>query len=364
MKFLNDVKNQILSMVDKNLDLFIDHYPHVSTNLLYKPEKNALWTASFFPGMCFLAYDITGDQKYLKHSEAYLDSFEQRLDDKVHISHDLGFEFTLSCVANYKLTGNQRAYDLAMRASDMLVERYHEKGKYIQAWGPIGSVYPDVKIIIDTMMNLPLLYWTGQDEKVQIARNHAQTSSHTLIRPDFTSFHTYLMNPETGEAVCGKTHQGNRDASVWARGQAWAIYGYALSYKYTKDPWFLTVSKETANVFMAHLPADFVAYWDFDFTDQNPDIRDTSAAAIAACGLLELSSHMTEQEAQPYLAAADAIIRSLAENYLNQDLKAYSGVLTEGVYHRNDGARECVIWGDYFYFEAIVRLLKDWNHFW
>lgn len=363
---MNEVYKQaleeVLKITEKNLDVFVDTYPHVSRNHHYTGEENALWTASFYPGMCYLAYEVTGDPVFLKNQKAILDSFEDRLKNRVHITHDLGFLYSLSCALLYKNTGSKRAYEIACKAADMLAERYHEKGKYIQAWGDIGAGYPDVKIIIDTMLNLPLLYWSVKDSHKQIAQNHAETAAKYLIRPDYTSYHTYLMNPETGEAVCGKTHQGYADESTWARGQAWAVYGFALSYRYTKQVQFLTVAKETAAVFIKNLPENRIPYWDFTFTDANPDIRDTSAGAIFACGLLELCSHVSDEEAAKYRNIAEEIIAKLFESYTTRDLKESNGVLKEGMYHRNDGAGECVIWGDYYYMEALVRIVKKQHH--
>lgn len=364
-KIFRDAWSDVQAMVEKNLDVFVKQYPHVSRNNVYPPEENGLWTCSFYPGMCYLAYEMSGDEKFLRHVPDYLDSFEERLDTRHGISHDLGFLYTLSCVSAYKLTGNERAYQIAMRAADMLCERYNEKGHYIQAWKEMGVGYPDVKIIIDTMLNLPLLYWTGREPMVTIAKNHAHTAADYLIRDDFTSYHTYLMDPETGRGVEGKTHQGYRDESTWARGQAWAVYGFALSYRYTKDERFLQVARNTAKVFLDNLPADYVPYWDFDFTDENPDIRDTSAAAIAACGLLELMNYVPEDEAAHYRDMTVKMLESLYRNYSANTIEGANGVLREGVYHRNDGANECVIWGDYFYAEALVRILKgNWNLYW
>lgn len=353
-----------LSIIRKDLDIFTERYPHVSVNNVYSPEENWLWTSSFYPGMCYLAYEITGDKEFLKHEKDYRKSFGRRVRERIGISHDLGFLYTLSCVADYKLTGSKEAYELAMEAADVLAERYNEKGRYIQAWGDIGISYPDVKIIIDTMMNLPLLYWTGKDNLFEIAKNHAYTAGDYLIRPDFSSYHTYLMRPETGEAVEGRTHQGHRDESTWARGQAWAVYGFAISYRYTQERAFLEIAENAAEVFLQNLPADYVVYWDFDFNDENPDIRDTSAAAIFVCGLLELCQFVNEEQAAGYMKYVDKIMTSLSENYTTKGNPEANGILTDGMYHRFDGSEECTIWGDYFYMEALVRLNKEWNPYW
>lgn len=255
--------------------LYTRRYPHVSTlpaeGLRYTPEENNIWTSSFFPGMMCLAAKRTGDAAFLQYKDDYIASFKARLDERVGISHDLGFLYTLSAVALYKLTGDEEARALALRAADMLCERYNEKGRYIQAWGEFNVGTPYVKIIVDTMLNLPLLFWasetTGNARYADIATAHAHTCADYLVREDYSSFHTYLMDPATGKAVEGRTHQGFHDNTTWARGQAWVVTGFALAYTYTKEPRFLEVSRKAAEVFLQNLPADFVPYWDFTFND-------------------------------------------------------------------------------------------------
>lgn len=303
--------------------LYTRRYPHVSTlpaeGLRYTPEENNIWTSSFFPGMMFLAARRTGDAAFLQYKDDYLASFRARLDDRIGISHDLGFLYTLSAVALYKLTGDEEAKTLALRAADMLCERYNEKGRYIQAWGKFNVGTPYVKIIVDTMLNLPLLFWagetTGEARYTDIATAHAHTCADYLVREDYSSFHTYLMDPATGKAVEGRTHQGFHDNTTWARGQAWVVTGFALAYTYTKEPRFLEVSRRAAEVFLQNLPADFVPYWDFTFNDHIPDIRDSSAASIFTCGLLELAQYVDNAEAARDRAAARTIVRSLYDHY-------------------------------------------------
>lgn len=351
-------------------DLYTDRYPHISTipaeGLNYVPEENTAWTGAFFPGMMYLAYDRTGDQAFLAHANDYLDSFEQRIDNRIGISHDLGFLYTLSCVALYKLTGNERARTVALKAAAVLSERYNEKGRYIQAWGEVGEGTPCVKIIVDTMLNLPLLFWAGQEggdkRYTDIATAHAHTCADYLVRDDFSSFHTYLMDPVSGKAIEGRTHQGFRDQSTWARGQAWAVAGFALAYRYTQEPRFLEVSRRTAEVFIENLPADFVPYWDFSFNDRIPDLRESSAASVFTCGLLELADQTGGEAAERYRAAARTVVRGLYDHYFLHDPDRI-GLLTDGVYHRLLGPI-CTIWGDYFFYETLIRLQKDWVRFW
>lgn len=357
-----------LKKLEQNLDKFIYQYPHVSMNNIYSPMKNQLWTASFFPGIAYLACEITRDKSYIKYADEYVKCFKWRLENGHTVTHDLGFLYTLSCAANYKITGNNYAREIGIKAADILAGRYNEKGRYIQAWGDIGLKYPDVKIIIDTMLNLPLLYWasdeTGNVRYRDIAVNHGFTAAENLVRKDASTYHTYLMNPDTGEAVIGKTHQGRHDESTWARGQGWAVYGFALCYRHTGDPYFLDVAIKTANFFINNLPEDFVPYWDFSFDDKEQDIKDSSAAAILLCGLLELAKYLEGWEKELYFKVVYKIIEALYVKYSTKTNFDSNGLILHGMYHRNDGADECTIWGDYFYFETLVRLLKDWKSYW
>ena len=353
--------------------VYVDRFPHVSTlpaeGLRYLPEENTAWTSSFFPGMMYLAYDRTGDRAFLAHAEEYLASFANRLEQKIGVSHDFGFLYTLSCVALYKLTGNERARAVALGAADVLAGRYNEKGRYLQAWGEYGVGTPYVKIIVDTMMNLPLLFWagevTGDARYTEIATAHAHTCADYLVREDFTSFHSYLMDPVTGRAVEGRTVQGFHDNTTWARGQSWVVTGFALAYRYTGQARFLEVSRKAAAVFLENLPADHVPYWDFVFNDRVPDLRDTSAAAIFICGMLELADLLRAQapaQAEAYHAVARTMVRALYDRYFLHDPDRL-GVLTDAIFHRQEGP-VCTIWGDYFFYEALIRLQKEWRRYW
>ncbi len=345
---------------------FTDRFPHITTTapkgLKYPPELNKLWTSSFFPGMLYLAYDRTQNPTFLANADAHLRSFTERLNNRIGISHDLGFLYTLSSVALYKVTGREDAKAAAQAAADVLAERYNEKGRFIQAWGKMGEGNPYVKMIVDTMLNLPLLFWSANEAHHEMALNHANTCADYLVRNDYSSYHTYLMDPESGKAIVGRTHQGYRDESTWARGQAWIVTGFALAYSYTQEPRFLEVAQKSAEVFLKNLPADHVPYWDFTFTDDVPDIRDTSAASIFTCGLLELAKYSTPDLAETYRNHVYTIVRSLYDHYFLHDPDRIC-VLTNGMFHRDSGSTG-TIWGDYFFYETLIRLQKDWDKFW
>jgi unsaturated chondroitin disaccharide hydrolase len=274
-------------------------------------------------------------------------------------------------VAAYKVTGAQIAKETALQAADLLITRYFDKAGIIQAWGDLNDPEQRGRMIIDCCMNLPLLYWaaqiTGNNHYYQIAHQHAQQAASYLVREDASTFHTFYMDVDTGQPRFGKTCQGYDDDSCWARGQAWGIYGFALSYLYTGNSVFLNIGKKITHYFLNRLPEDQICYWDLVFTEGYED-RDSSAAAIAACGLLEFSKRLpfSDELKQIYENAALLIIRSLAENYTTLGLGNSNGILDHAVYNkpRHEGVDECNIWGDYFYFEALVRLLKDWKLYW
>lgn len=289
--------------------------------------------------------------------------------------HDMGFLFSLSCVAAYKLAGSERGKEAALMAADHLAERYREKGQFLQAWGNVGEP-AEYRLIIDCLLNLPILYWasevTGERRYAQMAENHIKTAMKCILREDDSTYHTYFINMETGEPAYGVTHQGNRNNSAWARGQAWGIYGIALSYHYLRDDSYIDLFVRVTDFFIHHLPDDLIPYWDFDFDTGSQEPRDSSAAAVAVCGILEMIKYLDEDRAKKYKGAADRIMAALIEKCGNRDLESSNGILLHGTYARDSkentckdrGVDECNTWGDYFYMEALTRMLSDWKMYW
>jgi unsaturated chondroitin disaccharide hydrolase len=354
-----------IKKIEKNLDEFINLFPHVSRHNTYIKEKNRIWTSSFWVGMVYLAYNYTKKEDFLKHSPEYLSSFEERLTSNFIKTHDLGFLYILSSVALYKLKSDEKARILGINAAEKLANRYNSKGKYIEAW---RSKDRKVDLMIDTMMNLPLLFWSSEETKndkfKEIACNHAYTTEKILIRKDGSSYHIGIMDDIAGKLIKAKTFQGRYDESTWSRGQAWALYGFALCYKYTKNKLFLDTSIKTANYFINNVSKDMIPYWDLSFTEEDCELKDSSAASIASCGLLELSNQLGNKGVV-YKKAAYKIIRTLYKNYfIHIENNKFNGLIKHGVYHINDGADEQTIWGDYFYLESLVRMNMDWVSFW
>lgn len=350
-----------LNAIDKNIDYFTSGFPHVSSNGIYQQEDNKLWTASFFPGTTYLAYSHTRDRKYLRMNRFYLDSFRDRCISGHMSTHDIGFLFMLTYAYEYTIKPTVELLEVIVSAANALIKRYNSNGKYIQAWGEIDTSDNKTQIIIDCMMNLEFLFFTseitGDDLYKRVAVEHAKTSSMTLVRPDGSTYHTYYIDTQTGAYLYGETHQGNRNESTWARGQAWSIYGFVKAYEGSNDPYFLSVARRSAEFYISNLPEDKINYWDFDFNDDKKDIRDTSASAIAICGLLKLGKLIGEPL---YISEAKRILNKLIDDYMNIDQNKGSGLIREGMYHRDHGFNEYTSWGDYYFFEALL-MMKDFG---
>lgn len=368
-----DAYRNSLKKIDANLLVFTAKFPApCSKNNVYPGIDDIEWTSSFWTGMLWLAYERTGDDKYRQIAAKHLEGYRKRIHERIATdTHDLGFLFSLSCVAAYKLTGDEEAKQTALEAADLLITRYFEKPGIIQAWGDLNNPEQRGRMIIDCLMNLPLLYWatevSGDQKYSGYAYNHAKQAAKYLVREDASTYHTYYLDPVSGAPLRGKTCQGYSDNSCWARGQAWAIYGFVLSYIYTKDWDFIELAKKLANYYLNRLPEDNVVYWDLVFNDSNEE-RDSSAAAIGACGLLELVKHLPKDDlnCDSYRNAALNILASLINQYSVKDSDHSNGLLLHAVYNKpkGEGVDECCIWGDYFYCEALVRVLKDWNLYW
>ncbi|WP_313693519.1 glycoside hydrolase family 88 protein [Halorarum halobium] len=371
---LRRARSDAIARIGENLDTFHDEFPGPSSDdLVYAPTDNRDgWTTSFWTGLCWLAYEVTGEARFREAAEAQLETFERRLESGDVETHDLGFLYTLSAVAGHRLTGTERYRSAALAAADLLVDRFWEAPGLIQAWGDHEAeedTWNRGRMIVDTMMNLPLLFWasetTGDSTYASVAETHARTNAEHVVRADGSTFHTFKCDVETGAPIGGETAQGYDADSRWSRGQTWAIYGYALAADYTNERAYARLSARLANHYLSNVEADCVPRWDFDAPAEQ-DWRDSSAAAIAACGLDELARQLplADRRAASYRNAALETLGSLAEHYTTEGLDS-NGLLTEGAYDPTDGDYdECCIWGDYFYLEALVRATDQWDRYW
>jgi len=283
---LDEVLQRALARVQANRDAFGDAFPTTGAPV-YQTAGNNHWMTGFWPGMLWLTYHATGDASLREKAESLYPSFVARLDNHVSLIHDLGFIYLLSCRAHWMLTGDEDARATALHAARELASRFNPRGGYIQAWGEIGQEPEAGRMIIDCMMNLNLLYWaseqTGDPGYQEMARRHARTSQTHLMRPDGSFYHTFFFDPHTGTPLYPKNHQGYADESAWARGQAWAIYGFALSAEWTGDESFLTTAQKVADFFLTASPPDRTPLWDFPGSDGFCGSRQNEAKLAENC---------------------------------------------------------------------------------
>jgi len=367
---ISDAIKKVDYMIETLGDNFAEHY---SVNNVYAAVENVKgWNTGFWTGILWIVYELTGDNKYKELALKHIPSFSKRIIEKLGVNHhDMGFLYIPSCVAAYKLTGDEDAKQAAIMAADHLISRYQEKGQFIQAWGNMSDP-EDYRLIVDCLLNIPLLYWassvTGNEKYADIAYKHFRTTIENVIREDASSYHTFYMDPETGAPVKGATAQGAFDNSIWARGQAWCIYGIMLTRCYVVDPDAVQICKKVANFYLNRLPSDYVPFWDLVFNDGAEEPRDSSSASIAICGILEMIKYLPDDDPDKsmYINAVDLMMNSLYENYSTKDNAQSNGLLMHAVYSKPDnvGVDECNIWGCYFYMEALIRMKKNWKLFW
>lgn len=361
-----------LTTVDRNLQAFVDTYPADATENGRYPVRRARhgypegshtgWTTGFWAGQLWLAYDLTQDAKYREAGDIQIERFADRLRESIDLDHhDVGFLYTLSCVAAWRRTESQLARETALQAADQLMTRFLPGAGVLQAWGALDDPEQRGRTIVDSLMNLPLLYWTseqtGDPRYATAATRHAEQVMTHMVRPDGSTYHTFYFDVDSGAPRYGRTHQGHRDESTWSRGQAWAMYGFALAYRYTGDERFLQTAERCADLFLANTPLDNVVYWDFDFAEGSAEPRDSSASAIAACGMLETGK--TQKASQ--------LVDSLWRVCATRGLSDSNALLLHGTQNNNSGVGvdEGNLWGDYFYLEALTRLSQpDWIPYW
>ncbi|MGF6259014.1 glycoside hydrolase family 88 protein [Ensifer sp. ZNC0028] len=333
------------------------------------------WVVSFQAGQLWLALELTGDPCFLNAARARRAVFRDILRHRDAQDHDLGFQFSLSCVAEWLLTGDREARDLALEAAARLLERYRPDARYIQAWnarpihGGIRAEFVNGRVIVDTMQNLALLHWahreTGRSDFAEAADGHAETTLKHLVRADDTSFHTFLFDPSSGKPLRGETHQGYADDSCWSRGQAWLIHGYAQCAATTGNPHFADAARRLAAKAEALMGNDDVPVWDYSVPDAKSAPRDSSAGAIMAAGTFILAGLCEPEEAQRWYALGDRLIGGLLDSCdLTGDPKA-EGLLAHGAAHASAGYSDAMLpYGDYYFMEALMRSLGHTRFFW
>lgn len=320
------------------------------------------WTNGFWGGLNWQLYSVTGDALFRETAENVEVRLDQALQEFEHLHHDVGFMWLLTSVTNYRLFKQQRSFQRSINAAVALAGRFNIDGRFLRAWND-EQTSEDCRgwVIIDSMMNVPLLFWASQELKdprfAKIARKHADTVAKYLIRADGSSGHIAEFDYETGAFIRQLRGQGYGLDSAWSRGQGWAIYGFALCYKYTGDGRYLHIAQQCANFVIPHLVVNnYLAPIDFRGPATSED-TDASASAIIACGLLELADHVEEKGL--YQEFGRRILLKLAE--IADYEENTDGILNHCAvqYHEPSGKNSALVYADSFYLEGLLKLTEQ-----
>lgn len=321
------------------------------------------WTSGFYPGILWILYEISSDEQWKDQAIKYTELLEnEQYNDS---NHDIGFKMMSSYGNGYRLTKNEAYREILIQSARTLITRFNEKVGCIRSWDHHKDKW-DYPVIIDNMINLELLFWasreTGDPVFTNIAIKHAETTLLNHFRNDFSTYHVVSYDTLTGEVAKKQTRQGYSHESSWARGQAWALYGYTMTYRETQDPQFLAQAEKVANYIfnIAVLPEDNIPFWDFNAPEIPKEPRDVSAAAVIASALYELSTFSSKHQ-RLYVGYADKIIQALSsEEYFNQQGTKSGFLLRHSTGSKPMGSEIDVplIYADYYFLEALLRKMK------
>lgn len=373
IKWLEETYSRLENKIEWNSKSIKWPFPFISVNGKYQEYNGneflpAWWTNGFWAGLLWQMYRSTKMDYYREIAETCEEKLDAAFEEYDGLHHDVGFLWSLSSVASYKITGNEQSRRRGMLAASVLASRFNLKGNYIRAWN--GN--HDGWVIVDCLMNLPLLYWASEQSKdsrfKDIAMAHADTAINYVQRPDGSVNHIISFDTDTGEFCDVKDGQGYSLQSSWSRGQGWAVYGFALSYKYTGEIRYLDAAKRSAHYVIANICDDWIPRVDFISPTLQGNDKDSSAGAIIAAGLLEISSHVPDLEKKLYKNAALKILKALDKNICSWG-DDDEGILLHGTqsYHHNPRFYPNdtpIIYGDYFFVEAIMRLKGHDELFW
>lgn len=361
------IKKKMLSVVDRN----VDKVPYKTVNGIFDDwtDKNICWwTNGFWGGILWQMYNATGIALYREEAEKLEKKQDKNLLSYQDMDHDSGFRWLPTAVANYRLTGNEDSKNRGMLAADNLAGRFNPVGKFLRAWN-FGNP-PNEKAgwaIIDCMMNLPLLYWayeeSGDPRYIHIATLHGDTAMQYFVREDGSVKHIIEFDPVTGEYLRSRGGQGYRHGSSWTRGQSWAIYGFVLSYIHTKKEQYLNCAKKVAQYFIANTPANYLIPVDFRQPEE-PHWEDSTAAAIAACGMIELAKYSKDVDKKMYYEAAIHMLKALDDMRCNWSADVDNILEKCTVSYHDEEHEVSIIYGDYYFIEAIWKLTNQELFIW
>jgi len=340
-----------------------DYYPMYTVGGKFGEDRKRWthWCDGFFPGMMFIFAERTGESEWLDRAVAYSTPLESRQYDRA--VHDLGFLFFSTHRRWLELGGPaERIEPLLIQAGRTMAMRFMEKGQYLRSFVEPASLF------IDIMMNVGTIFLaaakTGDEHLAQVAHRHCRTTQRVLVRGDGSTSHEALFDTATGECLRQSTHQGYRGDSCWSRGLAWSLYGFTRSWRQSHEPSYLSTAMLNADYYLAATPPHGVTPWDYDAPEEGPLSRaqvDTSACAIAASGLLDLADSVPDAtRARAYRDFALTSLLTLSRQYLGRHTPGFEGILNGGVYHLHKGlgVHEAVLFGEYFFVEALDKALK------
>ncbi len=326
------------------------------------------WTNGFWGGLMWLLYQDTKDEKYIEYARKCEHKLEKCFIDFYGLHHDVGFMYHVTATQNYKFTGDERARRNAMHAANLLAGRFNPVGKFLRAWNE--SVDGDTRgwAIIDSMLNISLLYWASEESKdprfKHIAMMHADTAMNHFIRPDGSVKHIIEFDTEIGEEIRDFGGQGYETGSSWTRGHGWAIYGFVISYIRTGKAEYLETSKKVAHYCIANLGDDGIVPVDYR-QPKELMLEDSCGAVIIACGLIEISKCVPPLEKDLYLNAAIKILKTIENTRADwsQNCDAIVQKCTSA-YHTPNGHHISMVYADYYFTEAMYKLAGEENLFW
>jgi len=323
------------------------------------------WCSGFWPGILWYGYEATRSKDFRSRAEDFSAELKP-LSTQSALDHDLGFQVFNSYGNGYRLTKNEKYKAIILQTADTLASLFNPKVGTILSWPRAveGMQWPQHNTIIDNMINLEMLFWAskngGGKNLYDIAFSHARVTMQNHFKPDYSAYHAVIYDRETGKKIKGLTHQGYADHSMWARGQSWAIYGYTMCYRETRDTTFLNFAQKVTDVYLAKLPADGIPYWDFNDPAIPNAPKDASAAAVVASGLLELSTYVKNKiKAQKYRKAAEMMLSTLSSPGYHSN-NQNTAFLLHSTGHKPNGSEidTPIIYADYYYIEALLRLDK------
>lgn len=327
------------------------------------------WCSGFWPGVLWMTYGYTKDDSIRKAAEGYTASLSFLAQQPVY-DHDLGFLVINSFLKGYEQTHREQYKQIALACADTLATLYNDKVGTILSWPRHVKDYGGHNTIMDNMINLELLFWASENGGSQrlkdIAVRHAETTMRHHFRQDGSCYHVAVYDTLTGDFIKGVTHQGYADGSMWSRGQSWAVYGYTTVYRYTKDQRFLAFAQKVTDIYLKRLKAtsnDWVPLWDMDDPRGQQAPKDASAACVVASALLELCQYVDGEKARSYRDAAIGMLHDLSsEKYQSRERNVAFLMHSTGHHPAGSEIDASIIYADYYYLEALLRLKSLSSH--